>query len=158
MNVQEAAKRLRKSEPTIRRWIRDGKLKATMVDKAYDISEQEINEQLMSSQVTDDDQQIQTAVMRAKMESLERQLKEKDDQIKQLQVQLAEKDKQIDRFQEQLAEASHRHDTLLMQMTRLLEWHQQPFWKRLLGKKALPAPVVDETIMDMEPGDDKDKE
>jgi len=82
--------------------------------------------------------------------------------ISLLKGQLQEKDKLIDTLQKQLeemrqdaAEASHRHDTVVMQMTRLLEYHQQPFWRKFFSRKALPPP---EQIMDMEPGDDKSEE
>lgn len=143
MNVQQAAKRLGKSEPTIRRWIREGKLQATMVDGVYDIPESAVNEQSVSSQITEDERDGEIAAMRTHIQSLERQLTEKDEQIKELQAQFGE--------------ASHRHDTVVMQMTRLIEYHQQPFWRRLFSRKALPPPV-DETIMDMEPGGDKAKE
>jgi len=85
------------------------------------------------------------------------QLEEKDIQIKQFREQLGRKDEQIEKLQEQLAEASHRHDTVVMQMTRLLEYHQQPFWRRLFSRKALPPPV-DEAIVDMEPRGDKANE
>lgn len=76
--------------------------------------------------------------------------------ISVLKEQLQEKDKQIESLQQQLGEASQRHDTVVMQMTRLLEYHQQPFWRRLFSRKALPPPG-DETIMDMEPGGDEPK-
>ena len=60
--------------------------------------------------------------------------------ISVLQKQLEEKDKQIEKLQEQLAETSHRHDTVVMQITRLLEYHQLPFWKRW-RRKQLPEPT-----------------
>lgn len=70
------------------------------------------------------------------------QLQGKDDQISQLQKQLEEKDKQIGKLQEQLAETSLRHDTVVMQMTRLVEYHQQPFWRRWRKQKQLPEPTI----------------
>ena len=79
------------------------------------------------------------------------QLEERDTQTRQLQEQLAEKDKQIEKLQgqlektnEALAEASHRHDTVVMQMTRLLEYHQQPFWRRWRKRKQLPETTIRE--------------
>ena len=86
---------------------------------------------------------------------LQSQLEDKDKRIEELERRLGQKDAQIERLQEAIEEASHRHDTVVMQMTRLLEYHQQPFWRRLFSRKALPPP---EQIMDMEPGDDKSKE
>ena len=69
---------------------------------------------------------------------LQKQIEEKDKQIERLQAQLEGKDKQI-------AEASHRHDTVVMQMTRLVEYHQQPFWRRWRKQKQLPeATIIDE--------------
>ncbi len=139
MNVQEAAKRLGKSEPTIRRWIRDGKLTATMIDGVYDIPESAVNEQSINSQMTEDEQPGEVAAMSAHIQSLERQLEEKDRQIEYLQTQLGE--------------TSHRHDTVVMQMSRLVEVHQQPFWKRWFKQKALPEPdaeVMDATAADVD--------
>ena len=77
-----------------------------------------------------------------------------------LKAQLQEKDKLIENLQKQLeemrqdaAEASHRHDTVIMQMTKLIEYHQQPFWRKLFSRKALPPKVdnnrKDETPMDV---------
>ncbi len=72
-------------------------------------------------------------------------------QVTDLKGQLQQKDEQIKAFQEQLKEASHRHDTVVMQMTRIVEYQQQPFWRKLFQRKQLPPPV-DETIMDAEAG------
>ncbi len=68
----------------------------------------------------------------------------------QLQQQLTEKDRQIENLQTQLQEASHRHDTVVMQMSKMLEYERQPFWRRWLKQKALPPPVME----DMEPEPD----
>ena len=76
-------------------------------------------------------------------------------QVTELRGQLQQKDEQIRALQKHLDEASHRHDTVVMQMTRLLEYHQQPFWRRLFHRKQLPTPV-DETTMGM--GADREKE
>jgi len=77
---------------------------------------------------------------------LKTQLQEKDKQIERFQKQLEEKDEQIKNLQDTLAEAGHRHDTVIMQMTKLLEYHQQPFWRKLFQRKQLPHPVEDTTI------------
>lgn len=133
MNVQDAAKRLHKSEATIRRWIRQGKLTATMIDGVYDIPESAVNEQSVSGQMTDDDQPSEVTAMRAHIQSLERQVEERDNQINTLQIQLSD--------------ASQRHDTVVMQMMRMLEYERQPFWRRWRRRKALPP---HESIVDME--------
>ena len=73
---------------------------------------------------------------------LKAQLQEKDEQISSLQKQLEEKDKQIDNLQKQLEDASQRHDTIVLQITRqmeqsqrLLEYHEEPFYRRWFRKK-----------------------
>lgn len=62
MTIQMASQCLGKSESTIRRWIKAGKFKATIVDGVYDISEQAIkaysNDQLMNSQPVGDDKAL----------------------------------------------------------------------------------------------------
>lgn len=67
------------------------------------------------------------------------QLEEKDSQIKSLQQQLEE-------MRKDAAEAGHRHDTVVMQMTKLLEYHQQPFWRKLFSRKALPGPLDNSAV------------
>ncbi len=74
------------------------------------------------------------------------QLRQENDRLNQ---QLAEKDKQIENLQIQLQDASQRHDTVVMQITKMLEYERQPFWRRWLKHKALPAPG---DVMDMKPG------
>ncbi len=69
-------------------------------------------------------------------------------QVTDLKGQLQQKDEQIKALQKQLAEASHRHDTVVMQMTRIVEYQQQPFWRKWFKQKQLPPPV-DEIIMDV---------
>lgn len=77
------------------------------------------------------------------------------DQLRQengrLNQQLAEKDRQINSLQNQITEASQRHDTVIMQISRMLEYERQPFWRRWFKHKALPPP---ENVMDMKPGTD----
>jgi excisionase family DNA binding protein len=80
---------------------------------------------------------------------LQSQVESRDNRIEELERRLDQKDTQIGKLQEAIEEASHRHDTVVMQMTRLLEYHQQPFWRKLFSRKALPRPV-DETAMSME--------
>jgi len=62
-----------------------------------------------------------------------------------LQQQLTEKDRQIENLQIQLQGASQRHDTVVMQMSKMLEYERMPFWRRWWKQKALPPP---ENIMD----------
>lgn len=154
MTIQDAAQRLGKSEATIRRWIKQGKLESTLIDGKYNIEEAALNEYAKSEAYIGNgyaqEVLIELEYLRKQNEDLHKQISDQKARIEKLELQLDDARSRAD-------EASHRHDTVVMQMTRLLEYHQQPFWKRLLGRKALPPPV-DETIMDMEPGDDKSKE
>jgi len=61
--------------------------------------------------------------------------------------------RQIESLQIQLQEASQRHDTVVMQMSKMLEYEQQPFWRRWFKQKALPAPG---DVVDMEADTDKE--
>lgn len=63
------------------------------------------------------------------------QLQEKDDQIRNLQQQVEETRKDS-------VEANQRHDTIVLQLTRhleheqkLLEYHQEPFYRRWFMRK-----------------------
>lgn len=67
--------------------------------------------------------------------ALQSQLKEKDKQIE-------EKDKQIASLQGELSESRQRSDTIILQLTRqleqsqrLLEFHEEPWYKRWFGKR-----------------------
>jgi len=72
-------------------------------------------------------------------------------QVIKLQERLDQKDEDLRKKDEKLAEASHRHDTVVMQLTKIVEYQQQPFWRKLFQRKQLPPPV-DEIIMDAETG------
>jgi len=136
ITVKDAAKIRKCTEANIRYLITAGKLEATKDSGRWLIKAETLETEKAFSQPFD-----VIYLLKA--------------QIEEKAQQLTEKDKQIEKLQEQLAEASHRHDTVVMQMTRLLEYHQQPFWRKLFSRKALPPP---EQIMDMEPEDDKSKE
>ena len=63
MTIQEACQRLGKSESTIRRWIRSGKLAAIMVSGAYDIPETAVNALSNDKQAVGIDQEPEGAVI-----------------------------------------------------------------------------------------------
>jgi len=120
MTIQMASQRIGKSETTIRRWIKSGKLSATIVDGVYDISEDSIlaysNDQSMNSQPEGVDK------------ALIDQLRSENEYLKE-------------RIQE-LEQARERADLITMQLTRqleqsqrMLEAHKEPFWKRWLRKE-----------------------
>lgn len=118
MTIQEACQRLGKSESTVRRWIRSGKLKATIVEGVYDIPESAIhelvNDQAMTSQVEGTDQVL----------------------IEQLRSE-------NEYLRKELSDTKERSDTIILQLTRqiesqqrLLEYHQEPFYKRWFRGRA----------------------
>lgn len=134
ITVKDAAKLRKCSERNIIELIKKGQLEAKKDGRRWLI--------LMDTSEMPSEESPQSAEM---ISLLKAQLQEKDAQIRQLQEQLGEKDKQMEKLQEQVAEASHRHDTVVMQMTRLLEYHQQPFWRRWRKRKQLPeATIIDE--------------
>ena len=147
MTIAEVAKLIGKSEQSVRRAIKSGKLQATMIDGRYEINEDDIPDSLRDSQpiVTDNqaDTQSDSQAIVSENESLKARILELESDKKRLQ-------QQIENLQTQLSDASQRHDTVVMQMSRMLEYERQPFWRRWFKQKVLPAPG---DVMDMEPGD-----
>lgn len=111
MTIQEAAKRLSKSESTVRRWIREAKLTATKVKGVWNIPDELVNDYL-NNQSTG-----------GSMEGAIQQLRTENQYLKE-------------RIQE-LESARERSDTIMLQLTRqnqqLLE-DKRPFWQRWFRK------------------------
>ena len=135
VSVKEACRLLDISESTLRRRIKQGIIKA----------EGEGRERRVA---VESDAEVTVTVTANEIEQLRKENEELHEQIGWLKEKLDQRD-------QEMAEAGHRHDTVVMQMTRLLEYHQQPFWRKLFSRKALPPP---EQIMDMEPEEGKSKE
>ena len=142
VSVSEACVLLSISKSTLYRRInegeieskREGKLTMCLID-VPDGSQYGTNDTLDNSlQVIDQ--------LRSENEHLRQQ-------VIQLQERLDEKDEDLRRKDEQIAEASQRHDTVVMQLTKIVEYQQQPFWRKLFQRKQLPPPV-DEAVMDAE--------
>ena len=153
MTITEAATRIGKHNDTIRRAIQAGKLESTKVNGIWDISEEALdayaNAQGSAHATSGPAQPYATAydeVMQLRMQN-----EDHKQQTEYLKKQIQEKDKQIESLQSQLQDASQRHDTVVMQMSKMLEYERQPFWRRWFTYKALPAPG---DVMDMEPGDE----
>lgn len=113
LTVQECAQRVRRSEETVRRWIRNGKLPATLKDGQYIIKEEDL---LATSLVTqDDDNNAQNvAHFQEVIELLQTQ-------VEHLKNELENKEKHITELESQLAESSQRSDTIILQLTQQLE-------------------------------------
>jgi len=152
MTIAEVAKLIGKSEQSVRRSIKSGKLQSTLVNGRYEINKDDITDSLRDSQpiVTDsrDDSQSDSPVVVIENELLKARILELENDKEGLQHQLTEKDKQIESLQTQLQDTSQRHDTVVMQMAKMLEYERQPLWRRWFRHKALPAPG---NVVEMEP-------
>jgi len=108
MTIAEVAKLTGKSEQSIRRAIKAGKLKATLIDGHYEINENDLSDYQGVSQ--SDSQTIDTdsqAIVREKdvlIELLKQQLTEKDQQISQQQAIIM----QLSRNQQLMIESSEQ--------------------------------------------------
>jgi len=150
MTIREAAQRISKSESALRRAIKSKRLKAELIDGRYDITDEALkayapDKQMIGAPMLDT---AELERLRVENEELKRELEEIRSQVKK-------KDDLIADAQKAAEEANKRHDIVVMQMPKLIEYHQQPFWRRLFSRKALPPPV-DETIMDMETSEQKE--
>lgn len=127
VTVSEAATALNVSDKTIRRRVKQGKLEAKLEGRRLLVKSDKDLDTVTDSVSKDE----VIADLRAQLDDLRHNIQDKDRQIENLQTQLAE--------------ASQRHDTVVMQITKMLEYERQPFWRRWISRKALPAPgdVVD---------------
>ena len=130
MNIQEAAAYTKKGTSTIRRYIKNGKLKVNQVGNRYEIEKEELdrvfNVQNMDNQLFE------------LIETLQNELEEKN-------KQLHEKDKQIEQIHQLLAIAETNNQRLIFDNQKLLvdlRHKQQPFWKRLFSKTP-PSPITE---------------
>ena len=143
MTISEAAQRVGKSESALRRAIKSCKLDAQIVNGKYDIQEVALYAYAKPADRVSapirDGQELER--LRIENETLRRELEAAQEEVRR-------KDQQTENIQAQLSEASKRHDTVVMQMSKMLEYERQPFWQRWFKVKALPAP---ENVVDMEP-------
>ena len=103
VTVDGAAAILKVSTSTVRRRIENEKIESKLEDgrRLVWVSD--------DTQVSSRDEQLITELRT---------------QNEHLRNQVEEKDKQIEKLQEQLAEASQRHDTVVMQLTKIVEYQQ----------------------------------
>ena len=150
MTITEAAARIGKHNDTIRRAIQAGKLESTKVNGTWDVSEEALDAYANAQGITYAASGAETGYAVAYDETMQLRMQNEDlkQQVEYLKRQIQEKDQQTENLQAQLSEASKRHDTVVMQTSKMLEYERRPFWQRWFGYKALPAP---ENVMDMEP-------
>jgi excisionase family DNA binding protein len=135
MTIQEAAHRLNKSDLTIRRWIKSGKLTATMINNKWDITESALNN--ISEDLSDDISSVNHNNAVDKVHLLEeiRFLRKENEQLHQ---QIEEKDRILE-------DSRQRQDMIIMQLSRqldnqlkLLEYNNKvPWYRKWLKKKSL---------------------
>ena len=141
VSVSDACVILKISKSTLYRRIKDGEIESKREGKLT----------MCLTDVPDESQNETSGTPNDTLQAIDHIRSENEhlrQQVAQLQGKLDQKDEDLRQKDEQMAEASHRHDTVVMQMTKMLEYHQQPFWQRWLKIKALPAPG---DVMDMEP-------
>ncbi len=131
ITVKDAAQIRNCSERNIIRLIQAGELEAKKDGKRWLI--------LMDTSELDSASSPQfTEVISA----LKVQLQEKDSQINKLQDQLEQMRNDMAAIRKDAADASQRHDTIILQLTRqmeqsqrLLEYYEEPFYRRWFRKK-----------------------
>lgn len=137
LTLTEVAARLSVSERTIRRRIEKGEISADKVDGKLVIPAESLTELTDFGTYVNKDKALLIKELQEMLSSMRRQMAALEAQLERKEAQLKEKDEHLRIKDEQIAEASHRHDTVVMQMTKLLEYHQQPFWRKLFSRKAL---------------------
>lgn len=142
MTIQEVAQRLGKSEATIRRWIKQGKLESTLTSGKYDISESALDAYTKSEVYVDNAYaDKETDQLHRQNEELLKQMTSQQERIMQLEEQLESERSRYDG-------AAERHDMVVMQMTRqmadqqkMLKHYQEPWYRRVFRKRK-PAEEV----------------
>ena len=124
MNIEEASKLLGFSQWTIRRRIKDGILDAKLVGGRYNISEESVSAYAQARQ----NEQILPNPANALMMEFQRQI----DRL----------EKENDQLRKELSDVRERSDMIIMQLThqleqnqKLLEYHQNSFWRRWFGRR-----------------------
>ena len=109
MTLQEASQQFNRSESTLRRWIKTGKLQATLTDDGkYDIAPAAIEN------LVDKPTKEETITPPDLINQMNRQIDRQADEITFLRGELS---KQSDENSEQ----SKRHDTIVLQMSQQLD-------------------------------------
>lgn len=143
MTLQEVATKLNKSPHTIRKHIKDGKLRGQLINNKYEISEEALIQYSrdngageMPNFDSTDINKLSSGV------DILTSINKLTSQIDKLQDELIEERKRVDEERKRADEAKERSDTLIAQLVaqstqqaRLLEYHQMPFWRRWFRKR-----------------------
>ncbi len=162
----EACQALGISQSTLRRRIDKGEVESKVVDGRRLILVTSDNQTVTTEVAAPDGSRIdQLTEEKTAVEQELRDVEKKAALVdglmedkERLQQQLTEKDRQIENLQMQLQDASQRHDTVVMQMSKMLEYERMPFWRRWFKQKALPPPenIIDDMAQDVTQADNPD--
>lgn len=159
MTIQEVAQCLGKSDATIRRWIKQGKLESTLTDGKYDIPESAIDaytksEERLDTTYTDEGTDQAGDHLRRQNDNLLKQVADQQARIEKLEEQLENERTRYDT-------ASERHDLVIIQMARqmdgqqqLLLEHKEPWYRKMFRRRRSEDDM--DNVMDMKPGTDKE--
>ena len=141
MSVKDAASFLKVTEKTVINRINRKELEGIQKGRFWKVRRQSVENAAKEYSVNLPKDSEDSEVVQI----LKAQLQERTTEASGLREQVA-------KLTEDLRNASERHDTVVMQMTRIVEYQQQPFWRKLFQRKQLPPPIVDEAVMDVEAG------
>lgn len=146
LTVQECAQRVRRSEETVRRWIRNGKLPASQQDGQYVIKEEDL---MATNLVTQDDDSNTQEVAH-----LQEVIDIFQNQVEYLKSELSNEEQHITELERQLFESSQRSDTIVLSLTqqidkkdRLLEDSRNKKRLNIFRKLFLRKPVPTEQYL-----------
>ncbi len=138
-SLADACQTLKISERTLYRRIKQGEIKSKTEDSRRLVLIDLPDGRVLSDKLADSSDTILLQQVQSENELLKDEIQQKNTQIENFQ-------QQIDETNKTQAEASQRHDTIVLQLTRqieqaqrLLEYHQEPFyrrWFRKIGKHA----------------------
>ncbi len=134
ITVKETARKLSVSERNIRFKISSGKLKAKREGRRW-LVHSSLSPDVSDTVRIPEEGAIGYRSDTEVVEVLKSELEKRD-------KQLEEKDKQIAKLQEEASQSGERSDTIILQLTRqldqsqrLLEYHQEPLWRRWFKRK-----------------------
>ncbi len=122
VSVSDACQAFDKSDRTVRRWIEDGKLKSRKSGRSVEVL-LEVSD-IESANGGQTAAQVEIARLKAEVDG-------KDEVVTALRSQV-----------EELSSSRERQDTIILQLSRqldqsqrLLEYHAEPWYRRMFGKR-----------------------
>ena len=151
VTISEAAKLLDKSPRTVRRYVQEGKLEASLENGKYMVLHDSVidlaSDRMMSDADQEPDRPLLADSLRARAEFLSEQVAELRNDKQRLQEQNQQLQVRVERLQQQIEEADHRHDTIVLQLTqrlgeqqKLLEYKSESWWSRFQFRRRKREP------------------